>query len=129
MIRLLREAAAQNEPCPRRVRVELPLPLADLDSDALAFAGLHGQASDWSGGINQRFRVTKGLIDAFVLDGYENEYLGLLDRDADGMGVWKIGGSKPGEKHDATLVTHPADTTAGFFLKLLDGDYLSLIHI
>ena len=67
MIRLLREAAAQNEPCPRRVRVELPLPLADLDSDALAFAGLHGQASDWSGGINQRFRVTKGLIDAFVL--------------------------------------------------------------
>ena len=123
MIRLLREAAAQNEPCPRRVRVELPLPLADLDSDALAFAGLHGQASDWSGGINQRFRVTKGLIDAFVLDGYENEYLGLLDRDADGMGVWKIGGSMPGEKHDATLVTHPADTTAGFFLKLLDGDY------
>ena len=123
VIRLLREAAAQNEPCPRRVRVELPLPLADLDSDALAFAGLHGQASDWSGGINQRFRVTKGLIDAFVLDGYENEYLGLLDRDADGMGVWKIGGSMPGEKHDATLVTHPADTTAGFFLKLLDGDY------
>ena len=123
MIRLLREAAARNEPCPRRVRVELPLPLADLDSDALAFAGLHGQASDWSGGIDQRFRVTKGLIDAFVLDGYENEYLGLLDRDADGMGVWKIGGSNSGGAHDATLVTHPSDTTAGFFLKLLDGAY------
>lgn len=123
VIRLLREAAARNEPCPRRVRVELPLPLADLDSDALAFAGLHGQASDWSGGIDQRFRVTKGLIDAFVLDGYENEYLGLLDRDADGMGVWKIGGSITGGAHDATLVTHPSDTTAGFFLKLLDGEY------
>lgn len=123
VIRLLREAAARNEPCPRRVRVELPLPLADLDSDALAFAGLHGQASDWSGGIDQRFRVTKGLIDAFVLDGYENEYLGLLDRDADGMGVWKIGGSNSGGAHDATLVTHPSDTTAGFFLKLLDGAY------
>ena len=123
VIRLLREAAARNDPCPRRVRVELPLPLADLDSDALAFAGLHGQASDWSGGIDQRFRVTKGLIDAFVLDGYENEYLGLLDRDADGMGVWKIGGSNSGGAHDATLVTHPSDTTAGFFLKLLDGAY------
>ena len=120
VIRLLREAASDGEPCPRRVRVELPLPLADLDSDALAFAGLHGQASDWSGGMAQRFRATKGLIDAFVLDGYENEYLGLLDRDADGMGVWKIGSA---ERHDATLVTHPADTTFGFFLKLLDGEY------
>ncbi len=122
VIRLLREAASDGEPCPRRVRVELPLPLADLDSDALAFAGLHGQASDWSGGMGQRFRVTKGLIDAFVLDGYENEYLGLLDRDADGMGVWKVGGSRQ-TRHDATLITHPADTTFGFFLKFLEGGY------
>ena len=57
-----------------------------------------------------------------MLDGYENEYLGLLDRDADGMGVWKIGGSMPA-RNTTPRGPHPADTTAGFFLKLLDGDY------
>ena len=124
VLRLLREASQQNIACPKRVRIELPLPLVDLDPDVFAFAGLHGQASDWSGGLGQRFRVTKGLIDDYVLDGYENEYLGLLDRDADGMGVWRVGGGSEGEGgHDCTVVTHPADTTAGFFLKLLDGEY------
>jgi hypothetical protein len=133
--------------------------------DELLFLGLHGQAADWSGGMGQRFRVTKGIVEDSLLDGkgvthtwmatlielmnsslssdpsafseivakasssinqailfqcttrsllagYEHEYLGLLDRDADGMGVWKCG-------ENMTITTHAADTTMSFFLALL----------
>ena len=98
----------RTTPVPRRVRVELPLPLADLDSDDL----VRGPART-SGGLVRRHKpalqVTKGYVEDAMLDGYENEYLGLLDRDADGMGVWR-----DRREHDATLA-HPSDTTAGFF--------------
>ena len=98
------------------MRVELPLPPADMNTDELRYLGLHGQAADWSGGMQQRFRVTKGYVEDSMLDGYQYEYLGLLDRDADGMGAWKCG-------DNMTAVTHPADTTMSFFLALLRGDY------
>ena len=39
-----------------------------------------------------------------------------MDRDADGMGVWKCG-------ENMTAVTHPADTTMNFFLAFLRGEY------
>ena len=51
-----------------------------------------------------------------MLDGYDHEYLGLLDRDADGMGVWRVG-------ENMTAVAHPSDVTVGFFLRLLRGEY------
>jgi hypothetical protein len=98
------------------VRVELPLPPADVDTDELVYLGYQGQGADWSGGMQQRLRVTKRIVEESMLDGYQYEYLGLLDRDADGMGVWKCGESM-------TAVAHAADTTAGFFLALLRGDY------
>jgi hypothetical protein len=132
VLRLLREASSgAGVESPKRVRIELPLPLSDfgsddVDKDVLAFAGFGGQASDWSGGMAQRFRVTKGLIDDYVLDGYENDYLGLLDRDADGMGVWRVGGGDSGG-HDCTLLTHAADTTGEFLIKLLEGEYGSAV--
>ena len=125
-LRALREATSDattaSTPPPRRVRIELPLPPADRDTDDIVYLGLHGQAADWSGGMAQRFRVTKRLVEDGMLDGYDREYLGLLDRDADGMGVWKVTSGGP-ESHDATVVTHPADTTFGFFAKLLRGEY------
>ena len=128
VLRALREATSDattaSTPPPRRVRIELPLPPADRDTDDIVYLGLHGQAADWSGGMAQRFRVTKRLVEDGMLDGYDREYLGLLDRDADGMGVWKVTRSGGGpESHDATVVTHPADTTFGFFAKLLRGEY------
>jgi hypothetical protein len=132
VLRLLREASSgAGVESPKRVRIELPLPLSDfgsddVDKDVLAFAGFGGQASDWSGGMAQRFRVTKGLIDDYVLDGYENDYLGLLDRDADGMGVWRVGGGDSGG-HDCTLLTHAADTTGEFLIKLIEGEYGSAV--
>ena len=118
VLRLLREGAVGTEmdAIPRRVRVELPLPPADRNTDELLYLGLHGQAADWSGGIQQRARVTKGYVEDAMLDGYPFEYLGMLDRDADGMGLWTCG-------EGMTVVTHPADTTMSFFLKLLRGEY------
>ena len=80
MLRLLREGAVGTEgrdaaamgaiKTPRRVRVELPLPPADRNTDELLYLGLHGQAADWSGGIQQRARVTKGYVEDAMLDGY-----------------------------------------------------------
>ena len=117
MLRALREGAASGDASvPRRVRVELPLPPADRNTDDLVYLGLHGQAADWSGGMQQRYRVTKGYVEDAMLDGYDHEYLGLLDRDADGMGVWRVG-------ENMTAVAHPSDVTVGFFLRLLRGEY------
>ena len=117
VLRALREGAASGDASvPRRVRVELPFPPADRDTDDLVYLGLHGQAADWSGGMQQRFRVTKGYVEDAMLDGYDHEYLGLLDRDADGMGVWRVG-------ENMTAVAHPSDVTVGFFLRLLRGEY------
>jgi hypothetical protein len=82
----------------------------------MRYLGLHGQAADWSGGMQQRLRVTRTYVEENMLDGYQWEYLGLLDRDADGMAVWTCG-------ENMTVVTHPSDVTMKFFLDLVDGQY------
>ena len=48
VLRALREGDPTS--VPRRVRVELPLPPAELNTDDILYLGLHGQAADWSGG-------------------------------------------------------------------------------
>ena len=117
VLRVLREGAVAGDPTtPRRVRVELPLPPADIRTDEMKYLGLHGQAADWSGGMQQRLRVTRTYVEENMLDGYQWEYLGLLDRDADGMAVWTCG-------ENMTVVTHPSDVTMKFFLDLVDGEY------
>jgi len=117
VLRVLREGAVAGDPTtPRRVRVELPLPPADIRTDEMRYLGLHGQAADWSGGMQQRLRVTRTYVEENMLDGYQWEYLGLLDRDADGMAVWTCG-------ENMTVVTHPSDVTMKFFLDLVDGQY------
>ena len=98
------------------MRVELPLPSIDLGTDDLVYVGLHGQASDWSGGMRQRYRATRGLLERHVFDGYAFDYHGLLDADADGMGLWSLGDF-------AVVTTHPSDTTFAYFERLLSGEY------
>ena len=82
--RALRDADA----APRRARVELPLPSIDVGTDDVVYLGLHGQAADWSGGMAQRFRATRALLERDAFDGYASEYHGRLDRDAEGVGLW-----------------------------------------
>ena len=56
-------------------------------TDDVVYLGLHGQAADWSGGMAQRFRATRALLERDAFDGYASEYLGLLHRDAEGVGT------------------------------------------
>ena len=86
----------------KRLRVELPLPREDKGDD-IVWLGLHGQASDWSGGMSERFAKTKVVVET-MLSGYEYKYLGLLDKDAEGMGLWTA-------TEDMSVVTMPSDTT------------------
>ena len=98
----------------KRLRVELPLPREDKGDD-IVWLGLHGQASDWSGGMSERFAKTKVVVET-MLSGYEYKYLGLLDKDAEGMGLWTA-------TEDMSVVTMPSDTTMQFFVNLLKGAY------
>jgi len=98
----------------KRVRVELPLPREDK-GDEIVWLGLHGQAVDWRGGISERLAKTKVVVEN-MLSGYGFQYLGLLDKDADGMGLWTA-------TEDMTVVAHPSDTTMQFFVNLLRGEY------
>ena len=48
VLRVLREGAVAGDPTtPRRVRVELPLPPADIRTDEMRYLGLHGQFFFW----------------------------------------------------------------------------------
>ncbi|CAL6407129.1 unnamed protein product [Bathycoccus prasinos] len=99
----------------KRVRVELPLP-RESEDDRIVWLGLHGQASDWSGGMSERLAKTKVVVET-MLSGYAFRYLGLLDKDAEGMGLWTA-------TEDMSIVAHPSDTTiVPFFLNLLRGEY------
>jgi len=119
VLRKLREQQQQQQPSKKsrttkRLRVELPLPREDKGDD-IVWLGLHGQASDWSGGMSERFAKTKVVVET-MLSGYEYKYLGLLDKDAEGMGLWTA-------TEDMSVVTMPSDTTMQFFVNLLKGAY------
>jgi hypothetical protein len=59
---------------PRRLTVRLPLPSPEAGDDAVR---AYSQA-DWPGGILQRFRRLRPLIEAGFLDGYSPEVLLLV---------------------------------------------------
>ena len=120
VLRKLREQQQQQQQqakksrTTKRLRVELPLPREDKGDD-IVWLGLHGQASDWSGGMSERFAKTKVVVET-MLSGYEYKYLGLLDKDAEGMGLWTA-------TEDMSVVTMPSDTTMQYFVNLLKGAY------
>ncbi|PNH02557.1 hypothetical protein TSOC_011454, partial [Tetrabaena socialis] len=103
---------------PRRLILELPLP-----SQRTSFFG-KGPAmpdlitladeSDYPGGEVQRFRVIRKLMDQ-LLEGYDAQFLGLLEDDADGVGLWAI--------EDITLIVNVTNATVPSLIKLLDGGY------
>lgn len=82
VLRYLREnrSAKTDVVSTKRVRVELPLP-RESEDDRIVWLGLHGQASDWSGGMSERLAKTKIVVET-MLSGYAFRYLGLLDKDA-----------------------------------------------
>lgn len=64
--------------------VQLPLSNPELpDSDVVA----DEDELVFRGGAQQRFRCTRPLVEG-LLDGYDAEFLGMLESPMDGIGVW-----------------------------------------
>lgn len=69
--------------------VELPLRVQrmwannaeDVESDCIKCQ----DESDWPGGMEQRFRSLRPLVD-LLLEGYDAEFVGMLEAAADGVG-------------------------------------------
>jgi len=111
-----------------RLTIELPLPVrrglrafirtqGEDDTDEEDLIRLLDE-SDWPGGLAQRFRVVRPLVER-VLDGYDAQFLGLLEDPADGLGVWGAGDTTA-----AAIVTNP---TFPSFIKLVTGGYGSRV--
>lgn len=81
---------------PRRLQVWLPVssPGKPREDDSIYAY----DASDWPGGIQQRFRRLRPLVET-LLEGYSPSFVGMLESPADGIGVWRAGGG------DTTVVT------------------------
>ncbi|KAF8059444.1 hypothetical protein HT031_005249 [Scenedesmus sp. PABB004] len=118
------QAAQQPEaPAPTRLTLTLPLPVASASPrgaplDELPFSLF--DESDWPGGIQQRFRALRPLVEA-TLEGYEVNFLGMLESPADGLGCWTLGA--PPDAPSATFVGIPTNATFASFAKLCDGGY------
>lgn len=100
------------------MKLQLPLPVASAAPQGTSlmeqpFSVL--DEGDWPGGIVQRFRALRPLIDA-TLDGYDPQFLGMLEDPADGMGCWSIGS-------DTTVVGLITNATFANFAKLCQGGY------
>mmetsp|Transcript_18608 Transcript_18608/g.52316 ORF Transcript_18608/g.52316 Transcript_18608/m.52316 type:complete len:354 (-) Transcript_18608:312-1373(-) len=135
-IRAFREAKAagfRNEgtpqPCPQYwLTIELPVPVKrSLVNPFAAGAGseaedliLANDESDWPGGMQQRFRALRPQVDQLI-EGYpDSKFLGLLEADADGVGLWTCGA-------DMTLCGQVTNPTFPTLVKLLDGGYGSRV--
>ncbi len=57
----------QQQPLQRRLKVRLPLPSPGREDDAI----YNYDQADWPGGILQRFRRLRPLIEEHLLAGYE----------------------------------------------------------
>lgn len=104
---------------PRKLIVELPLPSRptgflgrDLGSEPDLVRLL--DESDWPGGETQRCRAIKGLVDP-LLEGYGAQFMGYLEDEADGVGLWAMEG--------ITVVANVTNATVPSLVKLLDGGY------
>ncbi|KAF5832662.1 hypothetical protein DUNSADRAFT_11406 [Dunaliella salina] len=135
-MRAFREAKAAGfqgggtpQPHPRYwLTVELPVPVKrSLVNPFAASAGseaedliLANDESDWPGGMQQRFRALRPQVD-LLIEGYPNsKFLGLLEADEDGVGLWTCGA-------DMTLCGQVTNPTFPTLVKLLDGGYGSRV--
>uniref|UniRef100_A0A061RCY4 DUF1995 domain-containing protein n=1 Tax=Tetraselmis sp. GSL018 TaxID=582737 RepID=A0A061RCY4_9CHLO len=101
---------------PRRLEMILPIPAPSLSLDDVIEPSLE---SDWPGGLQQRHRYLRPVVDS-LLEGYGAEFVGLLEDDADGLGVWR-------SKADITVVSQVVNATVPSLLKLCRGDYGSRV--
>ena len=98
----------------RRIIVHLPIEAnGNLCAPTVPLADIV-----FAGGMRQRFaEATQPIVADGLLEGVSDvSYHGVLESQADGMGVWS-------RRDDFTLVTHVGDQTFDVFLKLLRGEF------
>jgi hypothetical protein len=100
---------------PWRLSVQLPLPCPGFTDDLVR----PYDEADWPGGIQQRFRVLRPLVEDNFLSGYNAIFIGMLESPADGIGVWDMG--------TATIVTNVTNATFAPFARLCAGDFGSRV--
>lgn len=101
----------------RRGTVQLPLPSPSTrDDDRIR----PNDESDWPGGVRQRFRAIKPLIEQHLLEGYRTKSFGMLESPADGVGVWVL---EFGSGSKGTVVANVTNATFGPFARLCAGEF------
>ncbi|KAL4436363.1 hypothetical protein ABPG77_009925 [Micractinium sp. CCAP 211/92] len=98
---------------PIRLTVRLPLPSPSRKDDNLA----NFDEQDWPGGIQQRFRRLRPLVEEGLLSGYDPQFVGMLESPADGMGVWRAAGG------DVTVVAQVGNLNFAPFARLCAGEF------
>eukprot|EP01026_Neomeris_dumetosa_P005618 TRINITY_DN11637_c0_g1_i1.p1 TRINITY_DN11637_c0_g1~~TRINITY_DN11637_c0_g1_i1.p1 ORF type:complete len:298 (-),score=19.69 TRINITY_DN11637_c0_g1_i1:49-897(-) len=99
-----------SESSQNKLIVQLPLPSTNQDDDLVRIM----DEGDWPGGILQKFRVLKGMCEE-LLFGYESEFVGMLESELDGIGVWRT--------EDMTIVANVTNATFKPFSDLCFGKY------
>lgn len=114
-LRRFREARASGEFVPADpgapicARIQLPLPHPGAE-DRIQLL----DESEFPGGVLQVFRKLRPLVEDLLL-GYDAEFVGMLESDADGVGVWRC--------QDMTVVVNVNNQTFAPFARLCDGDF------
>jgi hypothetical protein len=103
-----------------RLTVTLPVPSPSYkDDDDLLRPFDEGE---WPGGIQQRFRALRPLVENFIDSFGSPTFVGMLESPADGLGVWTAFNGA------ATVVTFVNNATFAPFVRLCQGDFGSKIE-
>ena len=112
-LRRYRETVPSAPPpaAPLKLTVTLPLPSPSERELVTQF-----DEGEWPGGVQQRFRALRPLIES-MLDGYDPQFLGMLESPADGIGVWAACGGA------ATVAACVSNATFAPFARLCAGEF------
>jgi len=97
-----------------RLTVQLPVPSPNYKNDDLFRSFDEGE---WPGGIQQRFRALRPLVENFIDSFGSTSFVGMLESPADGIGVWTAFNGT------ATIVTLVNNATFAPFVRLCQGDF------
>lgn len=101
-----------------RLTVNIPVPSPSYTNDDLFRAFDEGE---WPGGIQQRFRALRPLVEKFIDSFGSPSFIGMLESPADGIGAWTaFNGS-------ATILTFVNNATFAPFVRLCQGDFCNKI--
>lgn len=112
-----RNAVAPPPSAPLRLTVQLPVPSPSGREDDFVRPFDEGE---WPGGIQQRFRALRPLIER-MLEGYSAEFVGMLESPADGIGVWAA------MEGTSTVVANVSNATFSPFARLCAGEFGSRV--